>query len=1127
MSKFFNNKKVMIAIVAAIIAIMVGLIIGSNIVNTMKAKEKAAEKAKIEKTIDEKKEIEKKIEKAQADEPSEEDNYTEEYKEYLELSDEEKAKSDVVPRKEQVDFDEIKKIEEDQKEDLGVEYVLEEDKQEDDDKEVLPQKFDLRDKINIVVGNQGYFGLCWDYSYLTSVQTNLSLRQGKDYNFSEGHVDYMTSNLMCVQGRDVNCGGNYEEGKKYNDIYGGFVLEKNVPQNVYEEYEYNTFYNMPKEEYFVTKYVDFPRMAKDEEMTQEELKKYEEDFKEFQTAVKTHIMNYGSVSASIYSPWGNTLYTSSNDDVRPDHMISIVGWDDTYSRDNFTSFAGEKPEHDGAYIVLNSWGEDWGNNGYFYISYEDNWVNREMSAVVSVNDKSDLINVSSLGKNVRKYIEDNYSKQIFTIDGEEYIRDESLSSYVDLSNRNISDVSEFELVLSKAKWIDLSDNDLDSIDGLEKYIHEDDVYIVLRNNNIKDVSCLKDLKLSSLILDSNYGVTGYENLNISYRLSLKDCGITSFEVTDSLKDMESLSLSGNNIEDFSSIAKLEKLFNLDIDNCNISSIEEIKDIFKIDSLNYLDLSNNNLKDITGIEEASIYEIDLSNNTEIEDFEPLRKIKKVSSIVLKNCNIKDAKDVVVEFVTEEDIERMLELLENSEYMEDVEYVGISYVLSDNKGISNLKALKNATFIDVTDCDLGDISELKELKGLNGVELSHNHNLSGDLSGMTIGYMTLNDCGLDNSFNLFNIDSVINVYLLNNEITNVDNFESKVRWDIYLSSYEGEYTTKSGACIVVEDEDKEKKERIIEIEIPDEDDLKMNLAKYVINSEERMMNVKVNGKVYDSFGLVPIDENTRISYFNYADGTTIIEFKINKNMNSTGLEVIYDPYLSELKDDNTINKDNIRVANRYGNEIFSETHNFELESDIYKTPYTYVERGSGDNKRYIPVPEKYYMLVSQGNYTAKYAVGRMSGYNIIDVGLCEDLTPPDDFEEEFPTLRFNSEELYNIAKDYWEGLYVRADDDLLTIELKEYRERNDSGLPMYIPRDLLNDVKGLEPMIITDIYILMDMDNGMDRIEEEDLKVLESFPDLKYIYIITPPEEYNELDLIIPQDKYVVTIENDVG
>ena len=169
----------------------------------------------------------------------------------------------------------------------------------------------------------------------------------------------------------------------------------------------------------------------------------------------------------------------------------------------------------------------------------------------------------------------------------------------------------------------------------------------------------------------------------------------------------------------------------------------------------------------------------------------------------------------------------------------------------------------------------------------------------------------------------------------------------------------------------------------------------------------------------------------------------------------------------------------------------------------------------------------MLVSQGNYTAKYAVGRMSGYNIIDVGLCEDLTPPDDFEEEFPTLRFNSEELYNIAKDYWEGLYVRADDDLLTIELKEYRERNDSGLPMYIPRDLLYDVKGLEPMIITDIYILMDMDNGMDRIEEEDLKVLESFPDLKYIYIITPPEEYNEQDLIIPQDKYVVTIENGVG
>ena len=150
MSKFFTKRKVVIIIVGAIVAVMVGLLIGNNIVNTMKAKEKAVERAKIEKTIDEKKEIEKKIEKAESDKPSEEDNYTEEYKEYLELSDEEKAKSDVVPRKKQVDFDELKDIEDDQKDDLGVEYVLEEDKQEDDNKEVLPKKFDLRDKIDIL-----------------------------------------------------------------------------------------------------------------------------------------------------------------------------------------------------------------------------------------------------------------------------------------------------------------------------------------------------------------------------------------------------------------------------------------------------------------------------------------------------------------------------------------------------------------------------------------------------------------------------------------------------------------------------------------------------------------------------------------------------------------------------------------------------------------------------------------------------------------------------------------------------------------------------------------------------------------------------------------------------------------
>ena len=50
------------------------------------------------------------------------------------------------------------------------------------------------------------------------------------------------------------------------------------------------------------------------------------------------------------------------------HEVAIVGWDDNYSRTNFRNYASIG---DGAWIVKNSWGSNWADNGYFYVSYYD------------------------------------------------------------------------------------------------------------------------------------------------------------------------------------------------------------------------------------------------------------------------------------------------------------------------------------------------------------------------------------------------------------------------------------------------------------------------------------------------------------------------------------------------------------------------------------------------------------------------------------------------------------------------------------------------------------------------------------------------------------------------------------
>ena len=210
----------------------------------------------------------------------------------------------------------------------------------------LPAKYDMREYDRVTeVRDQGSYGTCWAFASLAALETTLMPEERLQFS-----VDHMTLNNSFSN--DQMNGGQYRMSIAYLAAWQGPVLEKDDP---YGDGETNTKLKAVKH-------------------LEEALILDEKDYE----AVKSAIYKYGGVESVIYcdmtSAKSSSYYYNKdrasyyyNGSRGTNHDIVIVGWDDNYPKE----FFNVEPEGDGAFICKNSWGTEFGDNGYFYVSYYD------------------------------------------------------------------------------------------------------------------------------------------------------------------------------------------------------------------------------------------------------------------------------------------------------------------------------------------------------------------------------------------------------------------------------------------------------------------------------------------------------------------------------------------------------------------------------------------------------------------------------------------------------------------------------------------------------------------------------------------------------------------------------------
>ncbi|RAP51826.1 MAG: hypothetical protein BZ137_09615, partial [Methanosphaera sp. rholeuAM130] len=304
----------------------------------------------------------------------------------------------------------------------------------------LPAKYDPRlTNSTTPLTNQGNSGSCWVFSSINTLQECIKKQVNQTYDFSENNAKNIIAKYSLIGDNEKtpNNGGSGIEVLSYMVGWYGPLLEETEGYS-----DFSVISPQYDSSYHVQDVIFVPERKQIMDIDQ----------------IKEAVYNYGAVQV-IYNGGSISTNLYNNEHYEDNHGATIVGWDDNYDKNNFQFDNGTDtitPEGDGAFIIKNSWGGGFADDGYQYISYYDltyggyldtNGYNIELYAYL-INDTpeyTDIYQYDALATQKLQFTGKARMKNTYTAD-----KDETLAAigtyFVDKSSYSLKVYINNELV---------------------------------------------------------------------------------------------------------------------------------------------------------------------------------------------------------------------------------------------------------------------------------------------------------------------------------------------------------------------------------------------------------------------------------------------------------------------------------------------------------------------------------------------------------------------------------------------------------------------------------------------------------------------------------------------------------